>query len=63
MFAGGARSPDGTRQDGCEHQRHRAREQEQEHTDHGILEGPGIVTIEDGEVFTSNGCSTWTLTS
>lgn len=29
----------------------------------GILEGPGVVTIEAGEVFTSNGCSTWTLTS
>lgn len=29
----------------------------------GILEGPGVVTIEDGEVFTSNGCNPWTLAS
>lgn len=29
----------------------------------GVLEGPGVVTIEEGEVFTSNGCSPWTLTS
>lgn len=29
----------------------------------GILEGPGVVTVNDGEVFTSNGCATWTLTS
>ncbi len=28
----------------------------------GILEGPGVVTIEDGEVFTSNGCTPWALT-